>query len=275
LTAFAPHSGDWLLALPISSYSLKLDDEACSTRCSWHQTWSSLYLWYLSMWRDGQRSSTLYSFVRKSANASQAPRSAWYSPQSILFCWNSSHQGNSRPHCIDAERGWRSHPIALVCRQPLTHYVKTWRRGRLGLRLSMKQLEKSANIQSCHKLIFSNQLLLKILTLLTALPLTLSMSLTVASVHSAAKNAKVFFSFNESLSPCNVSTPFFYTTVLFAMIRTSSRLFPIAFDQTFGPINLVGTGFVSALGHRISPITDDPRKTFFFFQRVYVAIQWF
>ena len=42
--------------------------------------------------------------------------------------------------------------------------------------------------------IFSNLLLLKIiLAFLTALPLTFSMPLAVASVHPAAKNAKVFF----------------------------------------------------------------------------------
>jgi len=52
-------------------------------------------------------------------------------------------------------------------------------------------------------------------------------ALAVASVHSAAKKAKVFFFSNAIHLPCNVSTPFFCTTVLFAMIRTSrhSRCF--------------------------------------------------
>ena len=45
-------------------------------------------------------------------------------------------------------------------------------------------------------------------------------SLVVASVHLAAKNAKFVFCLNGSLSPCNVSTPFFNTTVLFVMVRT-------------------------------------------------------
>jgi hypothetical protein len=50
-----------------------------------------------------------------------------------------------------------------------------------------------------------------------------SMPVAVASVHAAAKNAKGLFFFNAFLLPRNVSTPFYYTTVLFAMIRTSSH----------------------------------------------------
>jgi hypothetical protein len=40
---------------------------------------------------------------------------------------------------------------------------------------------------------------------------------------SSGENAKVFFFFNAFQLPRNVSTPFFYTTVLFAMIWTSSH----------------------------------------------------
>ena len=84
-------------------------------------------------------------------------------------------------------------------------------------------LKKSSNIQSCHNHTFSNQLLSKMLAFITALPFSFSMPLAVASVHLAAKNVKIFFFSNEFLSPCNVSTPFFHTTVLFAMVRTSSQ----------------------------------------------------
>jgi len=42
------------------------------------------------------------------------------------------------------------------------------------------------------------------------------------------------------------------------------HFFPIAFE-TFGPINQVGVDFISALGHRISTHTDDPRESFFLF----------
>jgi len=52
------------------------------------------------------------------------------------------------------------------------------------------------------------------------------------------------------------------------------HIFPIAFEP-FGRINQVGTDFISALGHRISSITDDPRETFFFSQRLSVAIKGF
>jgi len=57
-------------------------------------------------------------------------------------------------------------------------------------------------------------------------------------------------------------------------IACNYHFFPIAFD-TFGRINQVGTDFISALGHRISLITDDPRETFFLFQRLSVAFQRF
>ena len=52
------------------------------------------------------------------------------------------------------------------------------------------------------------------------------------------------------------------------------HFFPIAFE-TFGPLNQVGTDFISALGNRISSNTDDPRETYFLFQRLSVAIQRF
>jgi len=45
--------------------------------------------------------------------------------------------------------------------------------------------------------------------------------------------------------------------------------------KTFGPINHVGTDFISDLGHCISSITDDPRETFSLLYRLSVAIQWF
>ena len=70
--------------------------------------------------------------------------------------------------------------------------------------------------------ISSNRLLLKIPAFITALLLTFSMPFAVASVHLAAKNVKVFLLCNAFQLPCKVSTPFFYSTVLFAMIQTSS-----------------------------------------------------
>jgi len=43
-------------------------------------------------------------------------------------------------------------------------------------------------------------------------------------------------------------------------IACNHHFFPIAFE-TFGPINQVSADFISALGHRISTHTDDPRET--------------
>ena len=57
-------------------------------------------------------------------------------------------------------------------------------------------------------------------------------------------------------------------------IACNYHFFPITFD-TFGPVNQVGTDFISALGHRISSNTDDPRETFSLFQRLSDAIQRF
>jgi hypothetical protein len=50
--------------------------------------------------------------------------------------------------------------------------------------------------------------------------------------------------------------------------------YPIAFE-IMGPINQVGQDFISDLGRRISSSTDDPRETFFLFQRLSVAVQRF
>jgi len=52
------------------------------------------------------------------------------------------------------------------------------------------------------------------------------------------------------------------------------HFFTIVFES-FGPINQVGTDFISALGHRISSITDGRRDKLFLFQRLFVAIQRF
>jgi len=52
------------------------------------------------------------------------------------------------------------------------------------------------------------------------------------------------------------------------------HFFPIAFE-TFGSSNQVGADFISALGHRISTHTDDPRETYFLSQRLSVTIQRF
>jgi len=49
--------------------------------------------------------------------------------------------------------------------------------------------------------------------------------------------------------------------------------FPIAFE-IMGPLNQ-GQDFISELGCRISSSTDDPRETYFLFQRLSVAVQRF
>jgi hypothetical protein len=54
-------------------------------------------------------------------------------------------------------------------------------------------------------------------------------------------------------------------------ISCNHHFFPIAF-KTFDPIDHIGTDFISALGYRISINTDDPRETFFLFQRLSVVI---
>jgi hypothetical protein len=60
----------------------------------------------------------------------------------------------------------------------------------------------------------------------------------------------------------------------YAEISCNYHFFPLAFE-TFGPINQVGSDFLSALGHRLSLISDDPRESSFLFQRLSVAIQRF
>jgi len=57
-------------------------------------------------------------------------------------------------------------------------------------------------------------------------------------------------------------------------IACNHHFFPIVFE-TFGPINQVGADVISALGHRISTNSDDPRDTFFILQRLSVTIQRF
>ena len=42
-----------------------------------------------------------------------------------------------------------------------------------------------------------------------------------------------------------------------------------------GPLNKLGTEFISDIGHRTTRLTDDPRESAFLFQRISVAIQRF
>ncbi|HSN23077.1 MAG TPA: hypothetical protein VLS45_02715, partial [Methylomicrobium sp.] len=60
----------------------------------------------------------------------------------------------------------------------------------------------------------------------------------------------------------------------YAVISSTHHFCPIALE-TMGPINSLGTEFISELGRRISRITDDARETAFFFQRLSVAVQRF
>ena len=60
----------------------------------------------------------------------------------------------------------------------------------------------------------------------------------------------------------------------YVVISSSYHFFPLAFE-TFGPINQVGSDFLSALGHRLSLISDDPRESSFLFQRLSICIQRF
>ena len=53
-------------------------------------------------------------------------------------------------------------------------------------------------------------------------------------------------------------------------ISPTHHFVPIAFE-TFGPINQVGTDFISSLGQRLTLISDDPRESSFLFQRLSVA----
>jgi hypothetical protein len=55
-------------------------------------------------------------------------------------------------------------------------------------------------------------------------------------------------------------------------ISQSHLFFPVAFE-TMGPINQTGSDFLSLLGRRLATVTDDPRESFFLFQRLSIAIQ--
>ena len=60
----------------------------------------------------------------------------------------------------------------------------------------------------------------------------------------------------------------------YAVISQTHLFFPLAFE-TLGPINQAGHDFISALGHRIFSVTDDPRETSFLYQRLSIALQRF
>jgi hypothetical protein len=45
--------------------------------------------------------------------------------------------------------------------------------------------------------------------------------------------------------------------------------------ETLGPINCDGQVFIGELGYRVSAITEDPRETAFFCQRLSAAVQRF
>ncbi|HSN23338.1 MAG TPA: hypothetical protein VLS45_04085, partial [Methylomicrobium sp.] len=60
----------------------------------------------------------------------------------------------------------------------------------------------------------------------------------------------------------------------YASISQTHLFFPLAFE-TLGPINQAGHDFISAVGHRTTLITDDPRDTSFLYQRLSIAMQRF
>jgi hypothetical protein len=60
----------------------------------------------------------------------------------------------------------------------------------------------------------------------------------------------------------------------YSSLSTTYSFVPLAFE-TLGPINNKALEFLSALGHRISESTFDPKETSYLFQRVSVAIQRF
>ena len=60
----------------------------------------------------------------------------------------------------------------------------------------------------------------------------------------------------------------------YAGLPASHLFVPIAIE-TLGPINEAGHSFLSELGRRLSTISDDPRETFFLFQRISILIQRF
>jgi len=61
------------------------------------------------------------------------------------------------------------------------------------------------------------------------------------------------------------------TSATEGVAKRNYHFFPITFE-IFAPIS---TDFISADGHRISSNTDEPRETFFLFQRLSIAIQHF
>ena len=60
----------------------------------------------------------------------------------------------------------------------------------------------------------------------------------------------------------------------YAGLLASHLFVPIAIE-TFGPINEAGHSFLSELGRRLSTISDNPRESFFPFQRIFFLVQRF
>ena len=60
----------------------------------------------------------------------------------------------------------------------------------------------------------------------------------------------------------------------YAGLSVSYLFVPIAI-QTLGPINVAEHSFFFELGRRLSTISDDPRESFFLFQRISILIQRF
>ena len=60
----------------------------------------------------------------------------------------------------------------------------------------------------------------------------------------------------------------------YAGLSTSHLFVPIAIE-TLGPINEAGHSFLFELVRRLSKISDDPRESFFLFQRIAILIQRF
>ena len=60
----------------------------------------------------------------------------------------------------------------------------------------------------------------------------------------------------------------------YAGLPASHLFVPIAIE-TLSPINETGHAFLSELGRHLSTISDDPRESFFLFQRISFLIQRF
>ena len=56
---------------------------------------------------------------------------------------------------------------------------------------------------------------------------------------------------------------------------SSSHIFILVAVQTLGPINEAGDSFLTQVGKFLSSKSDEPRETFFLFQRISVIIQHF